>query len=404
MIRRAVGLLALALAGCGSEETLEADGAIIGGAADTRAHDSVVVVAAREGNVVRSWCTGTLVAPNLVLTARHCVSATQGGVTFCTADGASRGGASIAGDLSPEGLSIFGGATARPDMTDDERADAHGREVIAAETTTYCDADLAFILLDRPIDLPVAPLRLDAGPRAGEALTAVGWGLTEDGHAASERRRRMVRVDTVGPHAFDETTRNSEGPRPTRVVSSNACGPAFASTGAVVGIASRSGNGTVERDPSQPAASCLGERAHGFYTHLALKQPLVARAFRRAGYTPRDEAAGPGKRTRTRCSAGADCAGGACVEGACALRCADGAGCALGQSCEADVGPGICARAMDTGMPTAEPVPPPPEPAPAEETSSKEWWACTSGGAPARTPGLALAGLALAAALRRRRR
>ena len=43
--------------------------------------------------------------------------------------------------------------------------------------------------------------------------------------------------------------------------------PALASSGAVVGVASRAGNGQ-PRDPNNAASTCLGATAHAVYTEL----------------------------------------------------------------------------------------------------------------------------------------
>ena len=64
--------LALVLFTCGgpSDEVASQSGRLVGGTADTSGpqHDTVVVVRA---NLTR--CTGTLIAPLVVLTARHCL-------------------------------------------------------------------------------------------------------------------------------------------------------------------------------------------------------------------------------------------------------------------------------------------------------------------------------------------
>jgi hypothetical protein len=62
-------------------------------------------------------------------------------------------------------------------------------------------------------------------------------------------------------------------------------GPAFARSGALVGVASRVGNG-LPRDPANSAATCTGTSAHSIYTHRGQSAELVARAFAEAGNVP----------------------------------------------------------------------------------------------------------------------
>src|SRR5262245_53164761 len=75
--RLAAWLVPLALAGCGSPEgsvepLADTPAPISGGATDL-AHQSVFMLIAHYENA-GGQCTATLIAPNLLLTARHCVS------------------------------------------------------------------------------------------------------------------------------------------------------------------------------------------------------------------------------------------------------------------------------------------------------------------------------------------
>src|SRR5688572_21292826 len=102
------GMLCLA-AGCAvppADESLGKNSSpIINGSADTSKNDSVVLIAIRKNGQLQGDCTGTMVAPNLVLTARHCVSQTDEGA-LCKVDGTAYEGGSLGADFNPADLFI----------------------------------------------------------------------------------------------------------------------------------------------------------------------------------------------------------------------------------------------------------------------------------------------------------
>src|SRR5262245_10693512 len=80
LVRRVLPfLLVPLLANCASTEdpaprTSRTSAAVKGGSPDSTSTAVVAVVLSRPTNAGVGFCTGTLIAPNLVLTARHCVS------------------------------------------------------------------------------------------------------------------------------------------------------------------------------------------------------------------------------------------------------------------------------------------------------------------------------------------
>src|SRR5689334_17428819 len=85
----ALSVIALIAAGCTGNLGLgERRAAIVNGDPSGPDDDSTVAIAltSKFGNF-QGLCSGVLVAPNLVMTARHCVSQTQQGGIACDEDG-----------------------------------------------------------------------------------------------------------------------------------------------------------------------------------------------------------------------------------------------------------------------------------------------------------------------------
>lgn len=263
---------------------------IVGGTTSGANQDAVVLLARFASGVRQSLCTATLVAPNLALTARHCVSQTDS-VAGCAPDGTAATGAVVHTDYPASSLAVYAakdGATA--DSTDEKKASAHGATLVVDDATTICDHDAAFVVLDRVVEGGLAPIRLGP-PTKADALTAVGFGVVDTGALPATRMQRadVTLLAGVGPWAFPEDPRYGAGPAEAAVGESACAGdsgsPLLAKSGAVVGVASRAGNGK-PRDPSNIASSCTGDTAHVVYTHLDAAKPLVMRAFATAGHAP----------------------------------------------------------------------------------------------------------------------
>src|SRR5512135_2500235 len=76
----------------------------------THASTGVVAVAtSHDGEDSVTLCSGTVVAPNLVLTARHCVSNAITTMPSCDADGRSDNGAPLGHDADPSHIAIYVG-------------------------------------------------------------------------------------------------------------------------------------------------------------------------------------------------------------------------------------------------------------------------------------------------------
>lgn len=272
---------AVAVAGCNSEAPLADDTQeIIGGTDSDATQNSVIRLTLRTDGGIYS-CSGTLLAPNLVLTARHCVSATADGNVGCSPSGVGDSGGQVFGDYAPDDLIVGVGATRVHSR--DLGVRPSGMKIYHDDATNLCNHDLSLILLDMKIaGALISPIRLDAPPLAGETFTAVGWGVTSSTPSPTTRQERQgVPIVAVGPGSGLPTNEFSVGEAPC---SGDSGGPALDSTtDAIIGIVSRGGNGTPE-DPNNPAASCTG--GSNIYTQVAPFKDLILQAFADAGQMP----------------------------------------------------------------------------------------------------------------------
>jgi len=210
-------------------------------------------------------CSGILVAPNVVLTARHCVSKSETDTVVCDEEGRALSGR-LTGDLPPADIAVYVGTT--PAFGDKPVAVA--KEIFTPEESVVCNADLALVVLDVSLAkiTPVA-VRLGAPPRLNETIRAVGYGKN-DGKAPIGTRFRRDRVPVLAVGKAVTASNTRLGPREFEVGRSvcdgDSGGPAISElTGAVVGVVSRGG-------------ACNADQGH-VYTTTAGFDALFEKAF-----------------------------------------------------------------------------------------------------------------------------
>lgn len=290
-----LGLLA---PGCGAEGPREGErdegerlgrvaARIVGSRASDASQDSVVMLVFSDPAANRRGiCTAVLVAPRLVLTARHCVSDTDADVS-CSVEGDAVSGGAVRVNHDPRKLYVLVGKD-RPDLDPATwKPEGRGAEVLDDGSENLCNHDLAFVLLDQPIvGTPIASVRLDGEAEKGERLTTVGWGVTSDVDEPTARQQRSgVVVTRVGPDRDDPILTPNEFAFDESICLGDSGGPIFSeSTGAVVGVVSRGGNG---RSSTDLASTCT--KATNLGTKIAPFKDVVTRAFERAGAAPQRE-------------------------------------------------------------------------------------------------------------------
>src|SRR5580658_6841930 len=188
------GLLALCAAACGSthaldERTAMTTEAIQDGTADT-ANMYPFVVAVIENSQHVGLCSGSLLAPNLVATARHCVTALSGpGEIDCATS-------TFGSDLPVGDFLVSNDA-----MLSSQTRFVGVRQVVvptSAADTKVCGNDIALLILDQNVAVPeyVTPTLNPpmSDPRYSISVTAIGYGidtpLDTTGMSAGTRRVR----------------------------------------------------------------------------------------------------------------------------------------------------------------------------------------------------------------------
>jgi MYXO-CTERM domain-containing protein len=367
----------------------QADEAIKGGYTD-EGDTSVVGIATLQGGGV-GLCSGSLIAPNLVLTARHCVapvlSEVNGGVSCST----THFGANYA-------ASVFY-VTTKTQITQNPDDYVHVSEVITPpDSDKLCGVDEALLILDKPMDpavtTPLVP-RVDTPLVAGEQYFAVGYGGTQDdGSGAGTRRRRDdLFINCVADDCPAYAVKPTEWMGDTGICEGDSGGPALDLQNRVIGVTSRGGAGCTSpvygyvfgwaqwiKDNAVHAAEVGGYDAPP-WAKGAPTDPVFS--------LPVGDA----------CTQPSDCASNACLDGYCTRPCNDLAACPDGYTCNAE---GFC----------QQPQPEPPKKSkPKSSDASNETTVSCSVRSPSADPtkpipwltGFAFAG-ALALARRRRRR
>jgi hypothetical protein len=248
-----------------------------------RGDDPAVVAIDAGGPAV---CSGTLIAPDAVLTSRRCVSVTS------LASSCPDGGPAVIASLAPASLRVLVGDTA---VGSQERA--RGRQIVVVDDADACGEDVAVLLLDLPID-DIQPLGVrPTGAAQGDALRTVAYAAVAGGVAPIKLVRDNAIVADVSPALLAVAEACAKG----------AGGPAIDDASVeVVGVA------------SLPGQSGCSAGAVEQYTRADVVLPFVNDALARYALSP---ASSTGQEKTKKgdvdvgaaCVRGEDCAAGVCA-------------------------------------------------------------------------------------------
>jgi secreted trypsin-like serine protease len=298
---RLLAFLSLALFACAVPAVSAVDSMLtasvvpaVAGIADQGMDPAVVAVLVGDAGA----CSGVLIAPDVVLTARHCTAKTVSHVA-CPS-----GGPQVVSQLDPSSFRILVGEDVATGIVV-----AEGESVVVPTTDILCGADIALLLLDRPID-SVKPAGVQAvGVAQGQHVRTVGYGRASAG-APSDAKLLREHVEVIATSATEFQAREA-------ACLGDVGGPAFdEETGQVVGILSRG-------SPSCEATSeyDVYTRADAFYS--LVEQALLASVD--AGKKPTSTTEKDPTDIGGVCFTGSDCGAGVCVD--------DGASEYCSQSC-----------------------------------------------------------------------
>lgn len=225
-------------------EVAELRQAVLEGYVDDATSGVVGLGVSARGGFVVGHCSGALIAPNLVLTARHCVmriARATDDVIVC--------GDTPFGETYAAGRLIVSPSTEFSDGVNDVDY-LRGRSVhVAPGGEDFCGYDLALIVLEDSFDetraTPLVP-RVDERARVRETFSAAGYGLT--GVSSSSPSGTRMRTDERSVSCSGDSCLGAGMPlstdlewlsRDANICRGDSGGPALDQFDRVIGVASR---------------------------------------------------------------------------------------------------------------------------------------------------------------------
>ncbi|MCC6523621.1 MAG: trypsin-like serine protease [Polyangiaceae bacterium] len=313
-------------------------------------------------NNMQSLCSGSLLAPNVVLTAHHCVANSPEQISCGSATFGSpwAPGNFFVTTYTDTGFQNY--FTLFPLQLPKWHA---VREVVVPPGgNSVCGFDQALLILADPVDASeAAPLvpAVDVPLVANQEYRAIGFGLTYDSQNAPVGRRYRrdgLFTECVGaecPGMYQVGDQEFEGD--TGVCQGDSGGPAIDLLNRVVGVASRGGAGCTY--PTYGHVFSWGQWIKDTTVYAAGLAATTPPPWA-TGYPTDPIYSAP---IGAACAQPAECPGATCLDGYCSRPCNVAAPCPDGYECTAD---GSVCRAV-----------PPPPPAEPQEIITTEEWTCT---------------------------
>jgi hypothetical protein len=236
-----------------------------------------VALATDSGDIYRT-CSGSLIAPNLVLTAQHCVASTS---QFVRCDDSAFGD-----PVTIDHLVV----TTDPTLWGDDTLWRRASELaVPPGAPSVCGRDLALIVLKDSVSIPPMSPRLDGHIEPEENYSTMGYGGTsDDGDDGGLRRRRDgLSIQCVGQGCDSDRLVGDEWRGDHGICRGDSGGPAVDAQGLIIGVTSRGPLGC--DNPIYSGLGLLGPWITDVGAHAAKVGAYSAPSWSGGGNVPREQ-------------------------------------------------------------------------------------------------------------------